>query len=181
MRRERILPFSEMTCAAPPRPCSRPARPWRGSAGRACAARCPGLPSCRDGGRACRDRVPWPSAAPHAAARRVLEGASIDRFQWTSLCWLERDVVIAGADRRRTKVPFVDRRLAARRSPVSERTVLELAARGGVLAGAQELHGVGNDIRCLPFAAVLRLPLAPLQTSVDRHGAPLGQVARDVL
>ena len=51
----------------------------------------------------------------------------------------------------------------------------------GVVARAQELHRVGNDIDCLAFAAVLCLPLAPLQAPVDRHGTPLGQVAGGVL
>ena len=48
------------------RPCSRPARPCRGSAGMACAGRCRGRPSCRAGAPACRDRVLWPSAASAA-------------------------------------------------------------------------------------------------------------------
>ena len=45
------------------RPCSRPARSCRGSAGTACAGRCRARPSCRAGAPAFRDRVLWPSAA----------------------------------------------------------------------------------------------------------------------
>ena len=55
------------------------------------------------------------------------------------------------------------------------------SATGGVVARAQELHRVGNDIGCLAFCAVLRLPLAPLQAPVDRDRASLGQVARGIL
>ncbi len=52
---------------------------------------------------------------------------------------------------------------------------------GGVIARTQELHRVGNDIDCLALCPVLRLPLAPIQASVDRHRASLGEVAGGVL
>ena len=63
------------------------------------------------------------------------------------------------------------------RGPVSR----EAPPSGGVIARTQELHRVGNDIDCLALGAVLRLPLAPVQASVDRHRAPLGEEARGVL
>src|SRR5207248_3126188 len=85
-------------------------------------------------------------------------------------------VVAGGAGRCGLEVPFVDRGLAALGGSVGES-----AAAGGFIARAQELHRVGNDIGCLALAAVLRLPLAPLQAAVDRHRAPLREVAGGVL
>ena len=49
------------------------------------------------------------------------------------------------------------------------------------LAGAQELHGVSNDIDGLPLGAVLRLPLAPVLAPVDGHATVLGEVLSAVL
>src|SRR5436190_3892082 len=77
--------------------------------------------------------------------------------------WISRSskgyiVIARGGGRCRLEVPFVDRRLAARRSTVAGRAIRKVTPRGGVFARAQELHRVGDDIRCLPFAAVLRLP-----------------------
>src|SRR5271154_5050349 len=97
----------------------------------------------------------------------------------TSLCWLERNVVVCGGagDRCGLKIPFVDWDVAAPRGPVSG----EPTSSGGVVARAQELHRVGNDIDCLTFGALLGLPLAPFEPPVDRDRAPLGQVARRVL
>src|SRR6202035_3805897 len=57
----------------------------------------------------------------------------------------------------------------------------ESTSTGGVIARAQELHRVGNDIGCLTLRTVLGLPLAPLQAPVDCHGASLREVARRVL
>src|ERR1700680_4389208 len=93
--------------------------------------------------------------------------------------WLERNVVVPGCagDRRRLEIPVVDRDVAVLASPAAR----ESTSAGGVIARAQELHRVGNDIGCLAFRAVLRLPLAPLQPPVDRHRASLGQETGGVL
>src|SRR5215208_5546949 len=48
-------------------------------------------------------------------------------------------------------------------------------------ATAEELHGVGDHLDCLPLRAVLRLPLAPLEPAVDTDGAALREVLRAVL
>src|SRR5581483_12089081 len=54
----------------------------------------------------------------------------------------------------------------------------ELAA---VTAAAEELHGLGDDLDGLALGAVLRLPLAPVEAAVDRHGAALREVLRAAL
>ena len=84
---------------------------------------------------------------------------------------------VATGDRCGLEIPFVDRDVAALGGPVAG----ESASTGGVVARAQELHRVGNDIDCLAFGAVLGLPLAPLEPPVDRDRASLGEVARGVL
>src|SRR5262249_11895290 len=48
-------------------------------------------------------------------------------------------------------------------------------------ATAEELHGVGDHLDGLALGAVLRLPLAPLEPSVDADGAALREVLRAVL
>src|SRR5829696_4578148 len=92
---------------------------------------------------------------------------------------LERDVVVRGrAGARRgaggLEVPVVDRDVRARgeaAAPVA----------GAVLAAAQELDGVGDDLDALALVAVLGLPLAPLEAAVERDGPALGEKARAVL
>src|SRR5690349_20674642 len=97
---------------------------------------------------------------------------------------LERDVVVgrgavaaprAGAGG--LEVAVVDRNVRPRR----EAAALGAAHAAAVLAAAEELHGVGHDLDALALVAFLRLPLAPLQAPVQRHGAALGQEARAVL
>src|ERR1019366_7386178 len=80
----------------------------------------------------------------------------------------------AGAHRRRLEVTLVDEATVpggGRRS----------APAGGVLARAQELHRLGNDVDCLALCPVLAVPLAPLQAPVDRHRASLGEILGCVL
>src|SRR5262249_42556559 len=61
------------------------------------------------------------------------------------------------------------------------RDELWLAAALGVLATAEELDAVGDDLDRLALGAVLRVPLAPLEAPVDRDGAALREVLRAVL
>src|SRR3954447_5534535 len=51
------------------------------------------------------------------------------------------------------------------------------AAHARVVAAAEELHGLGDDLDVLALVAVLVLPLAPLEAAVDGDGAPLGEEA----
>src|SRR3954469_3578820 len=89
---------------------------------------------------------------------------------------LERDVVVAGdraataAGGRRGEVVRVDRNVGLRGEAVAT------AARGGVVAAAEELHAVGDDAHALALVPLLALPLAPLEAAVDRDGAALGEV-----
>src|SRR4051812_46102006 len=92
----------------------------------------------------------------------------------------ERDVVFAGAaasaggrGRRGLQGALVHGDVAAGLEAVP--------AAAALLAAAEELDGVGDDVDALALVAVLVLPLAPLETPVDRHGAALAQVARAVL
>src|SRR5687767_9548654 len=95
---------------------------------------------------------------------------------------LERDVVVrrGGAVARRgghrlllLEVGLVDRHVGARREP---------AAALGVVAPAEELDRVGDDVDRLALVARLALlPLPPLEPAVDRDGAALGEEARAVL
>src|SRR5277367_6696925 len=96
----------------------------------------------------------------------------------TSL-YSERNVVVAGStgDGCGLEIAVIDGDVAALGGPVARKP----ASTGGILARAQELHRVGNDIGCLALCAVLGLPLAPLEPPVDRHRTPLGQVAGGVL
>ena len=74
--------------------------------------------------------------------------------------------------RRLLEVPGVRGNVALRREAA---TVL------ATLAGAEELDGIGNDIHRLALVALLVLPLAPLEPSVDRHRAALREVLGAVL
>ena len=59
--------------------------------------------------------------------------------------------------------------------------VAAAAAHAGVVAAAEELDGVGDDLDGLALVALLVLPLAPLEAAVDRDRAALGQEAGAVL
>src|ERR1019366_8995136 len=83
----------------------------------------------------------------------------------------------SAGDRCGLEIPFVDGDVTALGGSIAG----EPTPTGGVLSRAQELHRVGNDIDVLAFRALLGLPLAPLQASIDRHGASLGEVAGGVL
>src|SRR5688500_10486755 len=88
--------------------------------------------------------------------------------------WLERDVVVGpAAGRRRREVPGVGGDVALRREAA--------AVAGALLAAAEELDGVGDDVYGLALVAFLVLPLAPLEATVDRHGAALLEVGGAVL
>src|SRR5206468_1996319 len=50
-----------------------------------------------------------------------------------------------------------------------------------VVAAAQELDGVGDDLDRLALLALVGLPLAPLQAAVDRHRPALGEELGAVL
>src|SRR5260370_20855757 len=51
-----------------------------------------------------------------------------------------------------------------------------------VAAAAEELHAVGDDLDGLALpAAVLRLPLTPVEAAVDRDGAAFAEVLRAAL
>src|SRR5207244_2695256 len=58
---------------------------------------------------------------------------------------------------------------------------LALAVGTALTAAAEELNRVGDDLDRLALAAVLRLPLAPVEPAVDPHGAALGEVLRATL
>src|SRR3954469_12044049 len=58
---------------------------------------------------------------------------------------------------------------------------LTAAAGALAVAGAEELHRVGDDLDRLALRAVLALPLAPLEPAVDRDRAALRQIVRAVL
>src|SRR5215213_10131031 len=92
---------------------------------------------------------------------------------------LERDVVVRGrAGARRSagglEVAVVDRDVGTRGEAAT-------AVARTVLAAAQELDGVGDDLDALALVAVLRLPLAPLEAAVERDRPALGEEARAVL
>ena len=55
------------------------------------------------------------------------------------------------------------------------------AHRRALFATAEELDRVGHDLDRLALLALLRLPLAPLETAVDADGPALGQEAGAVL
>src|SRR5579864_8064247 len=85
---------------------------------------------------------------------------------------LERDVVV-GRGRE------VGARLGAR---AGRHELVGAAAAVAVAAAAEELDAVGDDLDGLALAAaVLRLPLAPVEAAVDRDRAALREVLRAAL
>src|ERR1044072_7516159 len=86
---------------------------------------------------------------------------------------LERDVVVG---RRRAGEGLVGLGLDLGR--LAEAATAGLAA---VAARPEELDGVGHDLDPGALAAVLGLPLAPLEPAVDGDGAALGEVLGAVL
>src|SRR3954452_5484676 len=90
---------------------------------------------------------------------------------------LERNVVVRGASAGgcRLEVGRVGRDIALRREALAV-----LLAR--VPAATEELHRVGDDLDGLTLTgAVLGLPLAPLESTVDSHGTTLREVLGAVL
>src|SRR4051794_35696233 len=96
------------------------------------------------------------------------------------------------------KAPYVSERnvVVVRSSAATCRRHLEVACVGrnvglgletlpsavpAVLAAAEELNGIGNDIHRLALVPVVVLPLAPLEAPVERDRTALGQVAGAVL
>src|SRR6266542_3347568 len=65
-------------------------------------------------------------------------------------------------------------------SASAERNACSSVRARTVGARCEELDGVGDDLDALALAAVLGLPLAPLEAPVDRDRPALGQVARAV-
>src|SRR3954454_20341497 len=106
-------------------------------------------------------------AGPLAAALAVL-GLLSHRPSF-----LERDVVVG----RREVVGRGRRR--ARRHVLVAATAGEAAL--ALAAAAEELDGVGDDLDGLALRAVLRVPLAPLEASVDADRAALREVLRAIL
>src|SRR4051812_33937434 len=87
----------------------------------------------------------------------------------------ERNVVVRaapGGHRRLGEVRGIRGNVALRR---------EATAVLATLAGAEELHGIGNDIYRLPLLSALVLPFAPLEAPVDRDRTALRQVLSAVL
>src|SRR5438067_3209907 len=87
---------------------------------------------------------------------------------------LEGDVVVGrrGAGERLDRVGL---ELGAGAEATAAAPTLAVAAR------AEELDRVGHDLDLGALAAVLGLPLAPLEAAVDRHGPALAQVLGAVL
>src|SRR3954447_4237647 len=95
---------------------------------------------------------------------------------------LERDVVVArgGAGARGGRAGGLEvARVGGNVGPGGEAVAAAASAR--VVAAAEELHGLGDDLDVLALVAVLVLPLAPLQAPVDRDRAALGEEAGAVL
>src|SRR6266581_4647958 len=68
--------------------------------------------------------------------------------------------------------------------PAVPKSALDSAAAAAALAAvtaAEELDVVGDDLDRLALGAVLGVPLAPVEASVDRDRAALGEVLRAVL
>src|SRR5256886_9146534 len=57
----------------------------------------------------------------------------------------------------------------------------ELRLARGLIAAAEELDGVGDDLDRLALRPVLRLPFAPVEAPVDPDWAALGEVLRAAL
>src|SRR6478736_10526535 len=86
---------------------------------------------------------------------------------------LEGDVVVGGLGREVGSVRL--RRTGGNELAAPSTTV-------AVVAAAEELDVVGDDLDCLALArAVGRLPLTPLEPTVDRDRAALGEVLRAAL
>src|SRR5581483_3057803 len=104
-------------------------------------------------------RLIWPVAAPA-------------RFRWVlsfAMPLLERDVVVG----RRREVGALLRR------PGRHELVAAEVAR--LAATAEELDALGDDLDRLALAAVLGLPLPPVEAAVDSDGAALREVLRAAL
>src|SRR3954453_8283249 len=129
--------------------------------------------------RAAGDRVHPPSDQPERVAERVRRL----RVEAPQAVALERDVVVARGGRaasgRRAgglEVTRVGRDVRPRGEAVTA-----APAHAGVVAAAEELDRVGPDLDFLAGVAFLVLPLAPLEATVDRDRAALGEEARAVL
>src|SRR5215210_7033973 len=148
---------------------SSPSRTRSAAGGRRSCSRSPRSPPCRTSTRAgglLRREAPSASAASVPWRRRR-------RRTTRTLCSSspsERDVVVG---RRRREV-----RARVGRARGNE---LAVAAALGVAAAAEELDGVRDDLHRLPLGAVLRLPLAPVESAVDADRAALRQVLRTAL
>src|SRR5690349_16861560 len=87
---------------------------------------------------------------------------------------LERDVVVG----RGREVGALLRRHRGHELVAAAGAAAEVA----VTAAAEELDALGDDLDGLPVArAVCRLPLAPVEPTVDADGAPLREVLRAAL
>src|ERR1044072_6226938 len=114
---------------------------------------------------------------------RVAERTRRPRVEAPRAVALERDVVVARGGRAvsgrragRLEVARVGRDVRPRGEAVAA-----APAHAGVVAAAEELDRVGHDLDVLAVVALLVLPLAPLQGTVDRHRADLGEEAGAVL
>src|SRR3954452_9647382 len=114
----------------------------------ACACHRPLGPSCHAGAMSAADHVLLP--------RELAPTCSIS----------ERNGVVPGAPRRRSGViARIGRHVGLWREAA--------AILAATITRAQELDRIGNDIDGLSLVALLVLPLAPLEPSVDRDGPPL--------
>src|SRR5262245_45864969 len=105
---------------------------------------------------------------------RVAERGRRPRCGGAAVCRLERDVVVAGgggAARGRCAGGLEVTRVGRNVGPCGE--AVAPAAAHAVLAAAQELDRVGDDLDGLALASALGLPLAPLEATVDRHRTTL--------
>src|SRR2546421_5879596 len=84
---------------------------------------------------------------------------------------LERDVVVCG---RRAEVGGLRRRRG-------RHELVAAAAARVVAATAEELHRVGDDLDRLALRAVLGLPLAPIEATVDTDRPALREIMRAAL
>src|SRR5580700_4678112 len=115
---------------------------------------------------------------PTFLARCCLDMAAAENTR-TSLYWLERNIVVSGSagDRCGLEIPFIYGNVAALGGPVTGKA----SSARALFTRAQELHRVGNDIDCLALCPILRLPLPPIEASVECHWPSLGEVACGVL
>src|SRR4249919_276133 len=91
---------------------------------------------------------------------------------------LERNVVVraaARADSRALEVRGVSRDVRLRLEAIATAFARVVRAR------AEELDAVGDDLHRLALGAILGLPLAPVEPSLDGDGASLREVVRAVL